>query len=64
MIKKTYYRQKKQIYSIRESLEMAATIIAVAVMIGTSASETYTLCKLIAFAISVAWVVSYMIRKK
>lgn len=57
-------QRKKQRAPIREPLELAATTIAVAVMIGTSAAETYTPGKLIAFGISIAWVVFYMIKRR
>lgn len=57
-------QRKKQRAPIREPLELAATTIAVAIMIGTSAAEIYTPGKLIAFVASIAWVVFYMIKRR
>ena len=57
-------RQRKQNIPNYKTLEKAGVIIATAVMIGTSAADSYTTGKLIAFAISAVWVVFYMTKRK
>lgn len=57
-------RKRHRIARLRKPLALAGNVTAVSVMIGTSAAEVYTPGKLIAFAVSAAWVAIFMIANR